>query len=249
MKMSLFDKIAKQVKPYIKHTYLHLWGEPTLHPDLPEMIDTMTEFSTVDLATHGMFVDDALALAIAKCDTISVSIDGIGQEVYEKYRVRGNYEQAMDGLKRLARLAPGRVNWTFILFSHNEHQIEEAKAIAKDLNVNLGFKPPYLIDPVKQKEMLPKNEAHRRYHVQGDGSLLLKSNPLSCKEFWETVYVLPNGDVVTCCYDYAAMMVMGNMNEKPMLEIWNDEPYQKARESHRNGVLNPMCAKLCKLPA
>lgn len=87
MSMELFNKVVDEAEGFIKHTYLHLWGEPTLNKNLPAMIRRTKEFSTVDLATHGLHIDEPLAEAIAECDTISVSIDGIDQTTYERYRV------------------------------------------------------------------------------------------------------------------------------------------------------------------
>lgn len=248
MGMDLFEKIMGDVQSYVKHVYLHLWGEPTMHPEIGTMIRRAKQFATVDLATHGMFVTEEMAKDIALCDTISVSMEGIGQEVYEKYRVRGDYEKAMRGLKLLARAAPGRVNWTWVLFSFNEHQVEEAKAIAKELGVNFGAKPPYLLDERTQKEMLPKS-GYQRYDIDSNGTPVLKADKYKCREFWETIYVVPNGDVVTCCYDYNNMIVCGNVNQETVADIWNGVVYQGLRRDHLARRLNPVCQMLCKLPS
>lgn len=249
MSMDLFNKICDEAQGFVKHTYLHLWGEPTLHPNLGEMIKRVKQYSTVDLATHGMFVDEKMAEDIALCDSISVSIDGIGQEVYEKYRVRGDYEKAMNGLRLLAKAAKKKVNWTWVIFSHNEHQVEEAKKIAAELGVNLGFKPPYLLDELAQKELLPKSKEYLRYDFNSDGLPVLKSDRYKCREFWETIYVVPDGDIVTCCYDYNNNIVCGNVNQDSVMSVWNGEVYRGLRTNHLARKLNKVCETLCKLPS
>lgn len=246
MDMDLFNRVVDEAQAFVKHTYLHLWGEPTLNKHLPEMIRRVKQFSTIDLATHALFIDEAMADALAQCDSLSVSIDGVDQETYERYRVGGKFEDAMRGMKLLA--AKRSVNWTFVVFKQNEHQIQEAQRIANALGVNLGPKPPLFWDRSKMDETMPTDEKHRRYTWQ-DGEWKLKADRLKCREFWETIYVLPNGDVITCCYDGGAKYVVGNVWQSSLLDIWNGEKYSQMRRNHEGGTLNPMCHQYCQLPA
>lgn len=248
MSVPLFDKICNEVRDSVKYTYLHLWGEPTLHKDLDYFIRKTKEFSAVQMTTHGMFIDEKMADSISLCDDIAVSIDGLDQETYEKYRVRGDFDRAMNGLKLLAKRCPKKVIWTFIVFSHNEHQIDLAQKIANDLGIQIGFKPAYFINDNVKKEMLPKNKDYWRITVNSDGDAAHIMKRKACREFWETIYVIPNGDVVTCCYDFNAQMVMGNANNNTIPEIWNGQGYLDLRKEHLLGNLSNLCAKHCYLP-
>lgn len=248
MPVSLFDKICNEARDSVKYTYLHLWGEPTLHKELDYLIRKTKEFSAVQMTTHGMFIDEKMAESISMCDDIAVSIDGLDQETYEKYRVRGDFEKAMKGLKLLAKKCPEKVIWTFIVFSHNEHQLERAQKIADDLGIRIGFKPAYFINDSVQKEMVPKNKDYWRITVNSNGDEAHMNKRRACREFWETIYVIPNGDVVTCCYDFNAEMVMGNLNDNTLAEVWNGEKYTKLREEHLKGNLSNLCLKHCYLP-
>jgi radical SAM protein with 4Fe4S-binding SPASM domain len=60
------------------------------------------------------------------------------------------------------------------------------------------------------------------------------------------VDIMPNGDVVTC-RDYIDVVV-GNINEKPLLEIWNDEKFVRWRKlliDHKGKL--PQCSRCCGL--
>lgn len=247
MSLETFNRACEGLRSSVKHSYLHLWGEPTINKNLFKMIDIAREFSTVDLATHGLFVTEENAPALAKASNISVSIDGITQEVYEKYRVGGKFDRAIRGLELLAKAAPGRVIWTYCVFKHNEHQIPEAIEMAKRLGVPIGLKPPLFWDKSTTDQMMPTEQKYRRYLIK-DGSWELKADRLKCREFWETIYILPDGNIITCCYDGNAEFVTGNINERPILDIWNGEKYNVMRASHSAGRLNEMCLKYCHLP-
>jgi len=64
-----------------------------------------------------------------------------------------------------------------------------------------------------------------------------------CYFVWRGCFIYPNGDVVPC---ESIKMVMGNINEKPFLEIWNSPKYIKFRRVLKKGLL-PACARCCKL--
>jgi radical SAM protein with 4Fe4S-binding SPASM domain len=58
--------------------------------------------------------------------------------------------------------------------------------------------------------------------------------------------IMPNGDVVPC-RDYSDYVV-GNINDKSILEIYNGEGYRKFRGLLKNhGGLIPICARCCGL--
>ena len=85
-----------------------------------------------------------------KLDNITIAMDGISQETYEKHRVGGEFELVMANMKRLANLkkklgaSKPNITWQFIVFSFNEHEIYKAKNLAKQLGVNFTLLAPYV---------------------------------------------------------------------------------------------------------
>ncbi len=248
MQMDLFNKVADEAQAFITHCYLSNWGEPTLNKNLPTMIRRVKQFATIDLATHGLGITEEMADALCECDTLSVSIDGTDQETYEKYRVGGQLDEAMRGLKLLVSKFQGTVNWTFVVFKQNEHQIHLAQMLADSIGANIGFKPPVFWNRDAMDATMPSAEKYRRFTLV-DGEWTLKADRLKCREFWDTTYVLPNADVVTCCYDGSARYVVGNVKESSLLDVWNGEAYNALRANHSAGILNQLCRDYCNLPS
>ena len=244
MSWEMFSKIADQIEPFVKHVYAHLWGEPTLHPRLGDMIRRLKKFATVDLSTHGIGITEELAKDMALCDSLSVSIEGLDQQTYELYRVNGDLAQAMEGLRMLAKAKPGKVNWTWVVTSLNEHQLPEAKKLAAEIGVNLNGKSPYFVDEKTKKELMPKSTVFQRYDERGN----LKADRHSCHELWETIYFGPSGDSLLCCYNADGKWIPGNINDNTVLEIWNGEAYRAMRRKHLSGTLNEMCLTVCGMP-
>lgn len=72
-----------------------------------------------------------LAKIINGMGKVVFSIDGLG-DTNSVYRVNSNFNKIIENVKYFIE-AGGKARWDFLVFSHNEHQVEEAKNLAKDL--------------------------------------------------------------------------------------------------------------------
>ena len=59
------------------------------------------------------------------------SIDGLA-DTNKLYRIGINHDRVMANAKAFIE-AGGKARWKFIVFRHNEHQVEEARELAKDM--------------------------------------------------------------------------------------------------------------------
>jgi len=60
-----------------------------------------------------------------------------------------------------------------------------------------------------------------------------------CTEPWNSAVILGNGDVAACC---VPGLVMGNLTEASMEEIWNGERYRELRATVNSATPHPVCA-------
>jgi len=76
-----------------------------------------------------------------------------------------------------------------------------------------------------------KTQDNRWLHEEK--SVQHKSAPKEyCEYPWTSLTVMAAGSVVPCTQDYDCEMVMGNVNEQSLDEIWNGEKYNKFRKLH-----------------
>lgn len=90
--------------------------------------------------------------------------------------------------------------------------------LAEGLGVDLGAPSPF--------NDLPPRRGHK-----------------ACPEPWRSAVILGNGDVAACC---VPGMVMGNLNEESLEDIWNGPRYQRLRETV-NSVLAPEPCQSCPM--
>ncbi len=65
---------------------------------------------------------------------------------------------------------------------------------------------------------------------------------MCARPFWE-FSIVPNGDVIVCCHDVYSKIVLGNVRENSISEIWNSDSYVEFRKAMAQGKRDriPMC--------
>ncbi|HBZ22340.1 MAG TPA: radical SAM protein, partial [Bacteroidales bacterium] len=103
MDFGLFEKIINELRPYLYNINLYFQGEPMLHPDFFLFISLSGKIKTV-VSTNGHFlsVENSEKLAVSGLSKLIVSLDGMDQEVFTKYRKNGDLGKVIDGIKNVA---------------------------------------------------------------------------------------------------------------------------------------------------
>ena len=80
------------------------------------------------------------------------------------------------------------------------------------------------------------------------GTLNTKSDVnYPCYRPWLTFTVLWDGRVSLCCADFDGRTVLGDLNTSTIQEVWNAEPYRRARRLHLESGGPDIC-RSCDLP-
>ena len=145
-KLKKYKKVVDQLAKWAQTIQLFSWGEPFLNKSFIKMIGYTSQNphkirSVVSANLNDITDEQIKGMLTSNLGMLGASIDGTTQEVYEKYRVGGNLEVVFNNLKKIIaakKLYKSNtiINWDFIVMKHNEHQVEEAKKMAKDFKVN-----------------------------------------------------------------------------------------------------------------
>jgi len=70
-----------------------------------------------------------------------------------------------------------------------------------------------------------------------------------CEWIFNKIYINYKGDLLLCCSDYEFEVVMGNINEQNLDEIFNCDLYREYRQTHIAGESKtmPLCNKCNRL--
>jgi radical SAM protein with 4Fe4S-binding SPASM domain len=240
LKTENLSKWLQDIEQKLWYINFYFQGEPFIHKDILDQIKwANTRGIYTSTSTNAHFIDEELARKIveSKLDQLIISLDGVTQTVYEKYRINGNLEAVLRGTKNIIQAKRNiqsklpHVVFQFLVVSHNEHQIEEAKSLASEMGVDeIRFKTAQVYDFENGNELIPKNEKYSRYKKSSSGKWVIKNKLENhCWRMWSGSVITWNGLVVPCCFDKDAKHQLGDLKKSSFLEIWKSERYKRFR--------------------
>lgn len=240
--MEMYKRTVDEIKDKLLHIIFYFQGEPLLNKKLPEMIQYAHDSGIyTSTSTNGQALTSEKARELVKSglDKLIISMDGVTQEVYEKYRKGGKLEKALDAArhvnhwkKELKSLTP-MLEIQFIVFGTNEHQITDIKKLAKTLNADrLALKTAQIYNFENGSELIPTTEKYSRYRKLPDGTYRIKNKLRNrCLRLWSGAVVNVNGDVLPCCFDKNATYKSGNLNNSKFSEVMKGDALRNFRKS------------------
>ncbi|MZP29461.1 radical SAM protein [Heliobacterium undosum] len=249
MSLQDFRVIADKIRPYARYVYLHLWGEPMLNREIFSMVAYAAQFAKTNISTNGNVMTGQMAEALiaSGVDDIILSIDGTTQEVYGHYRVGGKAERALAALellqeanRRLGRKA--NIIPQFIVFEHNQHEMEAFRDVCDRLGLRPSFKAPYIRSGLRVRPSTLPQFCRPRY----PDLEALKKAMAGCSNPREVFNILLDGTVTLCCHDYNGFIRFGNIFEQDVLEIWRSESYNQTRQAIGDGNPPDFCLNYCQ---
>ncbi|MDQ3907848.1 MAG: radical SAM protein [Acidobacteriota bacterium] len=246
----LFKATIDEIGDYVFRLWMYNWGEPLLHKRTPEMIAYAKAKELRVVLSSNLSIpltDDYVERLVASgLDTLIVGLDGVTPETYGKYRVTGNLSLVRDNMRRIqaAKSRAGsqspHVLWQFLVFRHNEHEIEEARRVHKDWGADsIKFAPAEMpIEPYREGFEPSSLPQYNMYH---DENRLLRESERqmrtgrACSWLYGTFVLNPNGKVSPCCGVSAERNDFGEYaSGANFFDVWNGDKFRRARAMFAN---------------
>jgi len=142
---SVVAKVLAETQAYRSVTLVAFTGgEPTLHPELEEILRSVTEYGhRFSLVTNGwQFVSHTFARLqpyLASCAQVTFSLDGATEETHDKLRRRtGSYRRVMQGVA-LCRHHGIPVHLNMVVTRANRSELEAMAVLASRLGCDALF--------------------------------------------------------------------------------------------------------------
>ncbi|HHV37645.1 MAG TPA: radical SAM protein [Candidatus Cloacimonetes bacterium] len=238
MDLQLFKDITDQVHKHIGMFILWNQGEPYLNPAFNQMVSYASSKGIYTMtSTNGSLEMNPDEIIDSGLNRIIFSLDGTKAESYEQYRIGGDFELVKRNIAELTRAKRNRASktphivWQFILMSHNEDEIKEAREMAKQLGVDkLEFKTVQIYDK-EDIAFLPSKHQFSRYKHSKD-KFELKTKLLNrCRRLWTQPVINWDGELAICCYDKDLLFPIGNIRDHSFLSLWKSAKMNKIRRT------------------
>lgn len=233
MSLDEFKHIISEVKNYTDYIYLHVKGEPLIHPELEEILNiAYNNGILVNITTNGTNIIRCLELLRKQNAIRQVNVSLHALEVVNKK------EEYLDGVIELIKFV--RETKKFYL---------SLRIWIDNKNVNEYIKT-YLCDKlmVENIDELGDNiywsfDEEFDWPNINDDFFCDKGSCLGTKTH---IAILANGDVVPCCLDGDGIIKLGNVFEESLESIFNGKRFLSIQNGFNNNKLVEELCQKCK---
>ncbi len=235
-----FRRVLQEAHEFTDYVYLHVQGEPLLHPQFEDILSICDEENVqVQLVTNGSLLSRYPDLAQhPSLRKVSFSLQSI------------EYQQAdpleyLDEILRFAKKAgtQGRP-YTEIRFWRND--------------LPEGSKGRICLDELKKRYAFEESSRRKNYRImdcvwvdfdnefewpETSGEDL--GNFGHCHGASDQIAILSDGTVTACCLDRNGVIRFGNVYETPLHEILQSGRYRNMTDGFRRGVLTEELCRKC----
>lgn len=238
------------------------YGEPFLNRDLAQMVAVAsrahiaTQITTNGHFLEGPMLDDIYAAGLT---TLLVSLDTPSPELYDRYRVGGDFDSVVRNFRHAVTRkrelgAKTEIAAQYIIMSGNEdvgamlahgRELGADHVIVKTLGI--GSSIP---DPTDEEwSLMPETEEYKRYVGRDDLRSKIQWDDVRCTYIWRRMVLTSDGKCVPCCRDQLAKFDLGTIkNGGTLASVWNSAAYRRYRREIRETQKKEIMCQRCPEP-
>ena len=232
MRVDEFELILKQVKPITSYIYLHVKGEPTIHPDFDQILSLCDSYQmNVQLVTNGTQLSAIkpnhpslrkLSISAHSLDQHNFDFDSLTRQIHHLIDHQQDYCQFLeirfwlqDQLQERSKKLANDLMTSYTPIPCASHHNYKIKA-----NCYIGFESSF---------NWPKINEHKC--TQG-----------SCLGGVTMLAILVDGSVTLCCLDNDGDLTIGNIFQQSLNSIMNNPRYLNYLNAiSKRQLIEPLC--------
>lgn len=220
MKFDEFKLILEKIKPYSEYIYLHVKGEPTLHPEFDKFVAyAYNNGFKINLTTNGTLLKNHLPIT--------------------KYLRQINISLHATNSEEIIRIAKN-INDTIINFRiwNIDENKEAVNMLENEFNIKIGPSKNFTLDTNK---FLSQESLFKWPDISSEDTY----DKGYCHALKEQIAILVDGTVVPCCLDNNGDIKLGNIFKQNLYEILNSEKVEQIITGFKNRVATQELCKKC----
>ena len=228
------------------------FGDAIYHPNITEFFKYVSSTNPdirLNFSTNGNHKSESwwseLSSILPAKHRIIFALDGVDDETLNKYRVGSNYDNVINNMRIFINNG-GTAVWQFILFKHNENQVDEAKMLSDEYgceHFHLRSSYSYGRD-VERPSRKVKTCSELSYASTGPVICRINNN--------KEIFVDAHGNVIPCCFiteenvkDKLVGNLSFNINNVTLDEVCSEWYLKRITENAKDNIY---CNRRCKVP-
>ena len=222
-----FKILLNKIKPYTNYLYLHVLGEPLLHPNINELIDIASLDFKINITTNGYLINN-------------IKTDNIRQLNISLHSFNDKYNISLEKYLQNIFNKIDNLNNTYIslrLWVQNKYNKEIINYINHRYNLNLDEN----IKNYKINNHIFINNFHEFIWPDLDNNYYNESG--SCYALIDHIGILVDGTIVPCCLDSKGIINLGNIYMDDLEKVLTNS---RVVGMIKNFKSNKKCEELCR---
>lgn len=220
---------------------LHGYGDPLLDKNMGKYVNLLSDkgfYSYFSCNPANINITNTINMFENGLSYIKYSIESIDDKKHKEIRGKAsNFTESYNKILKLVDIQVQKGYKTTIIITmldlNNSWQQEEFQKLEdafKDLDVYV-----YL-----------KSEDQQWYRKDFHGTKSIHWSEI-CKHPWMSMTIKSNAEVAMCMEDYNNEIVLGNVKDNSLSDIWNTKRYDEFRKKHYNLVKDIKCTEECDM--
>lgn len=233
-----FKIILDKIENHTKYIYLHILGEPLIHPLINEFINYASNRFKVNITTNGYKINNIINNKNIRQLNISLQsyneIYGISLKEY-----MDNIFNAVDVLKEYTYIS-------YRIWVKNKYTSDIINMINNKYNINLD------IDCIKNNTTISNNIfiSVNEEFIWPDLNNNYYSEKGKCYALRDHIGILVDGSIVPCCLDSKGDIILGNIYKDNLDDVIKSDRYNNMLNGFMNNIkVEELCKKcnfICK---
>lgn len=231
MSFNDFKTVLNNIEGYTKYIYLHVLGEPLLHPNINEFIDYASKRYKVNITTNGYLINNIRENKNIR--QINISLHSFS----DKYNI--SLEDYINNIFNVVEILKKFTYVSFRLWTNNKYSNKIVDMINKKYNVNLD------INNIKNNTTITNNVfiSINEEFIWPDKNNGYYNEVGTCYALRDHIGILVDGTIIPCCLDSKGDIKLGNIFKDSLNNIIKNDRYQNMLNGFKN---NKKCELLCK---
>lgn len=238
MSIDEFKVVIEKIKPYTDYIYLHIKGEPLLHPKLDEILSICDkEKIEVNITTNATLIKEKFNILNSHKSLRQINISLYSENNYKDY-----FEKVFETCKILS---------TKMFISYRIWNLENFKLDKKSTDIVNKIIASYNLSPLIVEKL------YNDIDIKIDNNTFVNKENLfvwpdlsnnleidnKCYGLDTHIGILSDGTVVPCCLDGNGEINLGNIFKENLNDILNSNKAKEIIEGFKN---NKSTCELCK---
>jgi radical SAM protein with 4Fe4S-binding SPASM domain len=250
MPLKLFSDVIKKIEGHTHYIYLHVKGEPLLHPQLSDILDLCYEKKLcVVLVTNGTLLADKAGMLLEKPALRQINISLHCYSELHQYKNKNEYIKAVIAFVKQALLQSNKMIslrfWNIEKGNQDNHQGNQSVLDEIEQEFAPGFDLTQILKPGKGLKLNDHLYVNSDFEFSWPDILSNYDNPKgSCYGLRDQLAVLYDGTVVPCCLDAEGIINLGNIQNNEIQQIFDSPKAQKIYNGFlQENRVEPLCRK------